>query len=289
MRSAFHNGGGQEHLPGGGFPTHNQNFVIGARNHASSHNHQGDHPESGPVIQVPPRVPSRTQSDTHSRPESRRSNYGKSMTRPFSSHGLYSPGASEFAVLHSNHATKINKSSRGQNHVLPNAQSNSPARTDTRQPEERSGLLQSFHDYLKTVSMYDDMIRNFEQQKQQIEFQKNEIANLRNSDNSSQKLIKALEKEKEDLTQRLNKLEELSSKYKKHMNEVVNTQKWLKTEAEKIKKTSSQALARYALYVENGGKEAATEKLRSAIEDSKELRVAVEKSASGKYYGFLLL
>jgi hypothetical protein len=51
------------------------------------------------------------------------------------------------------------------------------------------------------------MIRNFEQQKEQIEFQRNEIIKLKDSDTSSQKCIETLEKEKEGLTQKVKKLE----------------------------------------------------------------------------------
>jgi hypothetical protein len=276
----------QAHLPGGSSSMHPQNHVVGADTHASSNSRQGDHPECQPASQVPSRVPSRTQSEAHSRPQSRRSNHGKSMTRPFSSHDLHPPAASEFAALHSNHATKVKKSGRAQNQVFPIAQSSSPVSTDKRQPAEHSGLSRRFHDLLNTLSEYDNMIRNFEQQKQQIEFQRNEIIKLKDSDTSSQKRIETLEKEKESLTQKVKKLEELSSKYRKHMNEVVQTQKFLKTEATKIMEASAQAVEVYAGRAEG---EAVTQRLRCAIEDSKGLRVAVEKSASGKYYvGFQL-
>jgi hypothetical protein len=279
----------QVHLPGASSSMHPQNHVVGTDTHASPHSRQGDRPECQSASQVPPRVPSRTQSEAHSRPQSRRSNHGKSMTRPFSSHDLHPPGAFEFAALHSNHATKVKKSGRAQNQVFPIALSSSPVSTDKCQPEERSGLSRRFYDLLNTLSEYDNMIRNFEQQKQQIESQRNEIIKLKDSDISSQKRIETLRKEKESLTQKVKKFEELGSKYRKHMNEVVTTQKFLKTEATKIMETSTQVLE---LYASNGvcavhaEGEAVAQKLKCAIEDSKGLRVAVEKSASGKYYSF---
>jgi hypothetical protein len=75
------------------------------------------------------------------------------------------------------------------------------------------------------------------------------------------------------------------------MNEVVTTQKFLKTEATKIMETSTQALELYAsngVYAGRAEGEAVAQKLKCAIEDSKGLRVAAEKSASGKCYSFQL-
>jgi seryl-tRNA synthetase len=205
------------------------------------------------------------------------------MTRPFSSHDLHPSGASEPAALHSNHATKVKKSGRAQNEVFSIAQSSSPVSTGKRQPEERSGSSRRFHDILNTLSEYDSIIQNFEEQKQEIEHQRNEIIKLKNS----QERIETLEKEKESLTKKVKKLEELSSKYKKHMNDVVTAQKFLKTEATKIMETSTQALELYAsngVYAGRAKGEAVTQKLKCAIEESKGLRVAVEKSASGMFY-----
>jgi hypothetical protein len=53
--------------------------------------------------------------------------------------------------------------------------------------------------------------------------------------------------------------------------------------------TSTQALELYAsngVYAGRAEGEAVTQKLKCAIEDSKGLRVAVKRSASGKYYNF---
>jgi hypothetical protein len=287
IQSTFHQVCEQDHLPGGSPSMHPQNHDVGAHIQTSPHSHQGDHPEGQTASQVPPRVPSRTESEAHSRPQSRRSNHGISMTRPFSSHDLHPPGASSPAALHLNHATKVKKSGRAQNQVLSIAPSSSPVSKGKRQPEERSGSSRRFRDILNTLSEYDNMIQNFEQQKLQMDLQRKEIIKLKDS----QERIEALEKEKESLTKKVKKLEELSSKYKKHMNEVVTAQKFLKTEATNIMETSTKALELYAsngVYAGRAQGETVAQKLKCAIEESKGLRVAVEKSASGKYYSFQL-
>jgi hypothetical protein len=220
------------------------------------------------------RVPSRAPSEAPSRPHSRRSNCGKPITRPITAQDLRPQGVLESIAQRPTHSMEVMKSSDAPNNPIASEASAQPT---VFVRERTQGFFDDYKKFLATGQEYLEVLQDYERQSQLLESQKVQIQKLRGTSESSVKQIQALESDKVDLTEKLKKFTELSSKYKKHMNDVVKAQKYLKLQASEIKQTAKEAIeARDA-------READLQKLERAIEDARNLQPA-EKFAEGEYH-----
>jgi hypothetical protein len=226
------------------------------------------------------RAPSRAQSEVPSRPQSRRSNCGKPLTRPIPTQDLYPQGVPEVVTQRESHSSKIKKSRSAQ--INPNLSVASMKAVASRQ--ELSKLRPSsefFEQYQRFVQHGETMMeiaRNFEQQNQLVDVQKAEIEKLRDTSTSALDQVQALKKEKAGLMEKLKKFAELSSKYKQHMNEVAKAQKYLKSQASEIKKTylktTEEATENMKAAMETRtATEGVLKKIQDAVADAKSFQV----------------
>jgi hypothetical protein len=229
-------------------------------------------------LPIPSRVPSRAPSEAPSRPQSRRSNYGKPLTRPVPLQDLRPQGVLESLGQQRPNSAKFKKSSNATNDPVTSEVLTQPAgtRQDRQKARPSPGFFNDYKKFLANGQEYLEAMQDYERQSQLVESQKAEIEKLRDISDFSVKQIQALESEKGDLTEKLKKFTELSSKYKKHMNEVVKAQKYLKIQASEIQKKAAEAIEARNV------KETVLQKLESAIMDAKSLRVPAEKFAYGK-------
>ncbi|KAI6714876.1 hypothetical protein JHW43_002530 [Diplocarpon mali] len=165
------------------------------------------------------------------RPESRRSNQGKTRggfsgePAPQRNHRIFGPQSD---------TSKITKLSNRQLSVKNAARSRSPA-------PQAGPMLAGYQKFLKTGEQYAEAVDGFEQQRIIIESQHLDILKLQYENDSSRQKFEALEAEKETLKQKVQRIAEISSKYKSHMNDVVRSQKYLNAQAAIIRKSESAA------------------------------------------------
>lgn len=215
--------------------------------------------------QIPSRGQSRAESDAQSRPSrphSRRSSHRKYMRRPLGADELHSQGISDHTLAHSNRVSKEGKS-RGR-HTQPSVRRNSNTAAtasfnSASAPESRSidkespadsasgsqqtsnpQLLSKYKDFLRTGQTFEQVLIDYELQKQRVVSQQAEIEQLRSSDTKSQQKVEQLESEKQELTRKIKKFAELSFKYTNHINDVVKSQKYLKSQAAIIRRNEAE-------------------------------------------------
>jgi hypothetical protein len=251
----------------------------------------GDVSEAGHprAISISSRVPSRAQSEVLERPQSRRSNCGKPITRPMPPQDLRPQGASETIPHRGSRSTKIKKSNSGSTNPIPSEASTKHAASGQHRQQSRPSpkFFEDYKNFLENGQKFLDTMKDYEQQSQLVEAQKAEIEKLRDTSDSSIKQIKALESEKADLTDKLKKFADISSKYKKHMNDVVKAQKYLKSQANEIQKNTKEAVESMKKEGEthtatHTATKAALQKIEIAITDAKSIRAPAEKFALGE-------
>ncbi|CZR51886.1 uncharacterized protein PAC_01763 [Phialocephala subalpina] len=232
------------------------------------------------------RPPSRSHSEVQSRPQSCRSDRSKPISRPVSQHDLT---MAESTLPHTSQATKVKKSAKSAKQSTMVDQSKSP------QPQVSApfkllmqlnrhsgeGLLES---YLQQEALIKSQRQELEQrgavikeQQEEIEQKKStlksheeELERLKKSETASKEDFQKLETAKAALEQAVKKWKVGLPKYIKHANEVVNAQKWLKEEGERVRKRASDAIG----VVVNS--ERVATKLENAVKESKDLRLAAD-------------
>jgi chromosome segregation ATPase len=144
-------------------------------------------------------------------------------------------------------------------------------------------LFEDYKNFLSNGQEMLEIMKDYEQQSQLIEVQKTEIKKLQDTSNSAIKQVQELESEKAGLTDKLKKFAELSSKYKKHMNDVVKAQKYLKSQANEIQKSANEAIESTKQAAETrAATEAALQKIEIVVNDAKSFRVPAESFALGE-------
>ena len=169
---------------------------------------------------------SRPSSRHQSRPVSRRGANSNVVNRPVLAGELVAQGISEAEIIHSNGATKIQKSITQQPHgvkVVPVSihVNEDEAQVELKWREDIAPLEQKLADYYAKLRL--------------LKLQKAEIERLHGNDVQSQNRIQALEAEKEALSKKLEKYGELKVKYIAHMNDVVICQKSLNQGLKKLR------------------------------------------------------
>jgi hypothetical protein len=225
---------------------------------------------------IPSRVPSRAHSEAPERPESRRSNCGKPITRPIPPQDLRPQEVGEIPPRLESRSTSFKKSSNGlSNPVFSEAFSKPAVSGQHRQKSRHSPkFFEEYSRFLENGQEILEIMKDYEQQAQLVDAQQTEIEKLRDTSDSSIKQIKELEKEKADLSAKLRRFAEISSKYKKHMNEVVKAQKYLKIQANEIQKNTKEVANEVVEKLKSTGEihtatVTAMQKIKTAVTDAK--------------------
>jgi hypothetical protein len=213
-----------------------------------------------------------TSPESQSRPPSRRSNCGITITRPVSAKNIQPACTSDSRVLQSGSPSKITKFYNGTKQQAP-----THGASHKRQPIIASDLMSDYHKFMANGAQYCEILSDYERQRVLVEAQQNEINQLKASNQSSKQQLVDLHAGKVELDEKIKKLTDLSSKYKKHMNDVVKSQKFLKVQGIDLQKTAKEAVAAYSLT------QSMLQKIRDGVKEMKELRAPVETSSKHAY------
>ena len=236
-------------------------------------------------VSIPNRGPSRAHSEVPSRPQSRRSNCGKQMTRPIPTQELHPQGVLESVAQRGTCSSKIKKSSNAPNNLIPSEASDKTAMSGHGRPKSRPSpkLFEEYKKFLENGEEILEAVKFYEQQSKLVEVQKTEIEKLRDTSDSAIMQVQVLEKEKTELTDKLKKFSELSSKYKKHMNDVVKAQKYLKSQATEIQTRTQAAIESTKIAAEaHAAQSVALKQVEKVTKNAKDLRIPAEKSDKGQ-------
>lgn len=215
-------------------------------------------------------VPWHTQSELQSRPPPRRSNLGNAISRPLSAKNLQPAGSIDCRTLQPVTSTRVNKS----HSVVKQLGQQGPSQKSRLIPA--SELMLDYHKFVANGAQYIEILHDYERQGKLLETQKVEINLLKTSDQSTKQELMALQVEKLALDEKIKKLTDLSSKYKKHMNDVVKSQKFLKAQAVEFQKTAKEAVNTYK------GTESLLQRIHVGIKEVKECRASVD--GFGKFF-----
>ena len=233
-------------------------------------------------VSIPNHGTSRAPSEIPSRPQSRRSNCGNKITRPLTAQDLRPQGILEAAAERTIQSMKIKKPGNAPSNPTASEASVKPAVASGHQREAtkaRPKFFQEYKAFLDNAEQLLEFMEDYDLQSKKIEAQKTEIKKLRDTSDSAINQVRALEKEKADLTDKLKRFSEISSKYKKHMNDVIISQKYLKSQAQEIQKSTRDAVAKTRLAVEN---HATLVKIEEAVKKAKDILISQEILEKGK-------
>jgi hypothetical protein len=213
-------------------------------------------------------------SQPHSRPQSALSNTAKARAaRSLTSDEPHTQGVTESVVLGNGHPMRVQKPAGGINR---RAKSNQKASTQAQIPKLTADGLRAFQQFMPGIA---EVLQECEDQKTILESQQAEIKKLNLSNNESKKQIENLNNDKVILTAKIKKFTEISAKYKAHMNDVVQAQKYLMAEQNEIR-TQAATLheqSKAALKVV-----ANEDRLRQLIHIAREERPSAEKFKESK-------
>lgn len=192
--------------------------------------------------------------ETQPRPPSPQSNCGHSMARPISAAGQVFRGVDKSAALSPKHSNKIRKSNHGQ-------------------PTQKSSGLQHMQmTLLDFEARYTALL-------EEVQTQREVISGLEITSHNKDEEIKKLKLAEIEAAEALKKLKALQSRYEKHMDEVIASHRFLKTQAKKI--AENTAAAKEA----EKNSEEMVEKARKAIADVKSIESKTQSMLkNGMYY-----
>jgi hypothetical protein len=214
-------------------------------------------------------------SSSQSRPQSSRSHLVIQGTEIFPTQSSRLQQPFEHAILQFNNNTKVKKSKSGQSHKKEAQRCTS---SFIRQPRPLSKVAQAQQNLLKHNQEVEDILGECQSQKEIIELQQSELENLKSSSVESSKRIQSLEMEKETLKVKVKKFEQLTVKYKDHMNEVIVSQKKLLRDSQRIQKVETDIKISQEAYIT---REAHIKKLEHLLQEAKEFRAPAEKLFAG--------
>ncbi|KAJ5051867.1 uncharacterized protein L3040_001632 [Drepanopeziza brunnea f. sp. 'multigermtubi'] len=216
------------------------------------------------------RAPSREYLEA--RGQSPQSNQGRAINRraclgETTSQGYFEVGMNPHNASRVMKVTKaVNRQAQGSGAVRPNSLA-----------PKNGTILTGYQNFLKQGVGFEEVIRGYDEQKALIESQQLDITNLQQVQDSSRKQIEALEAQKADLTQKIQKFAGKSSKYKNHINDVVKSQNFLKKEANEILKESSEIRDALTGYIAaQSKKEANLDRMKAAIQEAKKIGATVQ-------------
>ncbi|KAE8453523.1 hypothetical protein EG329_010384 [Mollisiaceae sp. DMI_Dod_QoI] len=258
------------------------------------------------ALQLTTRPPPQAQLETESRPQSRRSDCSKPMSRPISQHELK---PLQQTIPH--HATKVKKSKASKQSTAadqPHSPQEGPTpfkllielnrhssdilfeaymkqesliqkqqerleqqdllikskeeefRLQNKRIEEQQTSIKSLEEEIQlrdkhieeqqtSINSQEEEIRlqgeHIEKRETFIKSQQEDFTRLKTSADFSKKRIEELENEKTTYKEQVRKCQEKGVSYAKHANEVVKAQKWLKGEAEALRKRTTDMLGVY--------------------------------------------
>ncbi|CZT02684.1 uncharacterized protein RCO7_09376 [Rhynchosporium graminicola] len=201
-----------------------------------------------------------SRAESEARPNSRRSNRDRPMTRPVRADDLISrPSTARSCHVNMSKVSRL----IGQQ----TATSNSITASAPKGARTRMG----FQEILEMAQEFEDLCCAYQVQEKTIAIYESKIMQLEQSNAMSSRRVEALDTKNTALAEKMQKFTDLNSKYKKHMNEVVNSQSYLKEEATRI-----QSKANEAHRVINKQR-AIYEKIEKAIKEARDMRGSAEK------------
>lgn len=183
--------------------------------------------------------------------------------------------ASEPGLLQYNNDARVKKSKIINNHRREIHRYSSPPTQHTRFLSKVAQAQQSLIQHNQEV---EDILDDCQRQKEIIQSQQSELEKLKTLEVEKTGKIQALELEKKAQKAKIKKFEQLSSKYKDHMNEVVMSQKQLLRESQRIRKVETDAKVFQEAYIT---REAHIKKLECLLDEVKEFRAPAEKLLAG--------
>lgn len=229
------------------------------------------------------------ESDIPSRPQSRRSNCGKAMVRPVPAHELQPQGVPDAHSQRGALSSKVKKSISVPNNTAPSDDFTHASVTEQGQQKSRSTqkFFTEYKKFLETGQECFDALQEYERQGQLLDAKKIELERLQNTHETSIVQINALELEKAELRGKLKKFEELSSKYRIHINEVVKTQKYLKTGANEMQQ-QLKAVREEAEKVDEAAIEACDQQMAVLKKLQDKIRIVKrDQLAQGEYSAYM--
>jgi hypothetical protein len=219
-----------------------------------------------------------------SRPQSAMSNTAKQRLRPLAAEDLQPQGVSEALVVRHKHPMKVQKSKGGQSYIGGGAKSHPRLLETTNEQQDPLSAITGFRDFIQYLPRIEETLHDYGKQKEVLGSQQVEIAKLNSSTMESSKQIKRLEEEKSALAAKIKKFTEISARYKTHMNDVVNAQKHLLAESNKIKAESLRVREESkAALKAHEDRESHVNMLRNLIYQAKSVRPPIEKLEECKY------
>ncbi|RDL37074.1 uncharacterized protein BP5553_04507 [Venustampulla echinocandica] len=247
-----------------------------SRNSTRDHCPDFTHP---PYLHPESQLPSQISCGTQSRPQSA-SNIRVAITRPLNPRDLLPQSTIDSPTRHSHHAAKVGRPT-DKHHATRTLLSNSTGGKSTLWNQERAEMIARYPSFLEEVMKYKTIAEDYQAKDAYIESQEKDIEKLKRSEDELRKRSESLEAANLALEERARKCTELGSKYKEHMNKVVQCQEMLVTQAKDMRKVSSQAIATYAAHqTAYSINEAATTKITDALKAIKETRLEVDKSVA---------
>lgn len=205
------------------------------------------------------------EDDQFPRPPSRQQHASRGIVRPVSRKGSKSADSSR-TVSHASKA-KVTKTHRSQKPATTGDGSHSHLSADV------NDLRHQYQTFMASGSQICDVLADYQEQKVTLEAQLIEIAQLKTSGQKNDEQLQALQAEKLQLDEKIKKLTDSSSKYKRHINEVVKTQKFLKAQSIDIRKLETEAVEIMPVLK---NREITLESLHAGIKEVRELKAFVD-------------
>ena len=183
--------------------------------------------------------------------------------------------SSDRRVVQYNNNASVKKPNPRHNHRTEVHRYSSPP---IQQPRPISKVAQAQENLIKHNQEVEDILNECQLQKEVIQLQQSELESFKASKSESCEKIQSLEADKGALKAKIKKLEQLSIKYKNHMNEVVISQKHLMRESQRIQKVQTDIKIFQASY---DTQEVHIKKLESLLHEAKEFRAPAEKLLTG--------
>ena len=177
----------------------------------------------------------------------------------------------DLRVVQYNCNTIVKKPRPRYNHTTEVHRYSSPP---TQQSRLISKVAQAQENLIRHNQEVEDILNDCQLQKEVIRLQQSELECFKASKIENSEKIQSLEADKGALKAKIKKLEQLSIKYKNHMNEVVISQKHLLRESQTIQKVQTD-LKNFQVSYDT--QEAHIKKLESLLEEAREFRAPAEK------------
>ena len=225
--------------------------------------------------------PLQSASQPLSRPDSALSNTAKLRTRPLGPDDLLPPVLSERAAPTVKHPMKVQKSKNNLAHITRKVKAWPQADAYHEHPLD---AISGFRGFLQHLPSVEDALQDYIEQKAILALQQDEIEKLNLFNRASKTEIQRLEEEKDALITKVKKFEDVSVRYKSHMNDVVQAQKHLLGEQKKFRIESTELRKQLKAALEaHADRENQERRLQALISKARDDITSCKKMQESKY------